>query len=106
VDLQTAREEPELQLAIRTVLNNISDTVAAELPGLPLPDIEALLRDPKTAVLTCLRQLAAASPRPLVVLFDEADGLVGRSMVSFLTQLRQGYIKRREVPFPHSMALI
>src|SRR5438105_3108848 len=29
-----------------------------------------------------------------------------RAMVSFLTQLRQGYIARTEMPFAHAMALI
>jgi hypothetical protein len=33
-----------------------------------------------------------------VVLFDEADGLVGEAMVAFLTQLRQGYIERSKLP--------
>jgi Endonuclease NucS len=41
-----------------------------------------------------------------VVLFDETDCLVGRSMVSFLTQLREGYIDREDTPYPHSVVLI
>jgi hypothetical protein len=40
------------------------------------------------------------------VLFDEADGLVGPAMVSFLTQLRQGYVARSELPFPASVVLV
>jgi hypothetical protein len=42
----------------------------------------------------------------MVVFIDEADCLVGAAMVSFLTQLRDGYIDRRKVPFPHSIALV
>ena len=38
--------------------------------------------------------------------FDEADCLVGATMVSFLTQLRDGYLARREAPFPQSIALV
>ncbi|WP_437292013.1 ATP-binding protein [Sorangium sp. So ce406] len=53
-----------------------------------------------------LRDLAARSDRPLVLLFDEADGLVGAAMVSFLTQLRQGYLDRSQTAFPSSVALI
>jgi hypothetical protein len=41
-----------------------------------------------------------------VLLFDEADGLVGRAMVSFLAQLRAGYLDRSREPFPSSVALI
>jgi hypothetical protein len=39
-------------------------------------------------------------------MIDEADGLVGDAMVSFLTQLRTGYIDRSTTPFPHSVMLI
>jgi hypothetical protein len=41
-----------------------------------------------------------------VLLCDEADGLVGEAMVSFLTQLRHGYIERSQVPFPASVVLV
>ena len=41
-----------------------------------------------------------------MVFFDEADCLVGAAMVSFLTQLRGGYLGRRGRPFPHSVALV
>jgi hypothetical protein len=37
-----------------------------------------------------------------VLLFDEVDGLVGEAMVSFLTQLRAGWID----PFPESVVLV
>ena len=107
VDVEMAREQPEPALAFRTVLNALDDAVKQALPGLgPPPDHEHLLQDPATAVQRYLRDLAARAPRPLVVLIDEADGLVGASMVSFLTQLRAGYIARRMAPFPCSVALI
>jgi hypothetical protein len=107
VDVETAREQPAPALAFRTVLNKLDDAVRQALPGLgPPADHERLLQDPATAVLRYLRDLTARAPRPLVVLIDEADGLVGESMVSFLTQLRDGYIARRRDPYPHSVALI
>lgn len=45
------------------------------------------------------QDLSARAPRPLVAFFDETDCLVGATMVSFLTQLRHGYLGRRKVPF-------
>ena len=42
----------------------------------------------------------------LVVLIDEADGLLGPAMISFLTQRRQGYIALSPTPFPHSIVLV
>ncbi len=106
IDIQTAREQPDPLRAFRTVLNNMKRAVRITLPDLPLPDVEGLLEDPALAILTYLGQLSAASLLPLVVLFDEADGLVGESMVLFLTQLRQGYIDRTQAPFPYSVALV
>jgi hypothetical protein len=107
VDVQTAREEPDPLAAFRTVLNRLDHAVKRALPALGVPSArEHLLESPKSAVLEYLQDLAARSPLPLVVLIDEADGLVGATMVSFLTQLRDGYIDRGNTPFPHSLALI
>jgi len=61
---------------------------------------------PQTMLLRYLSRLATVDARPLVMLFDEADGLVGEAMVSFLTQLRQGYIERSKIPFPASVVLV
>ena len=108
VDLQTAREQPDAALAFRTVRNELDRALARDLPGVTakVPAPEDLLKDPATVVLRHLGALSQQMPRPLVIFFDEADGLVGQTMVSFLTQLRAGYIDRSDVPFPHSVALI
>jgi hypothetical protein len=50
--------------------------------------------------------LCAKLDRDLVVFFDEADCLIGRSLLSFLSQLRLGYLERDLTPFPRSIALI
>ncbi len=44
--------------------------------------------------------------RPLVIFFDEADCLSGTTLISFLRQLRSGYINRTLMPFVHSIALV
>ncbi len=44
--------------------------------------------------------------KPLVVLFDEADCLSNGTLITFLRQLRSGYIDRPDVPFVHSLALV
>jgi hypothetical protein len=107
VDLQTARGQPDSAKAFRTVLNKLDMAIDLGLPTLAKPEHDPLLRDPATAVLRYLAALAAAAaPRPLVVFFDEADGLVGETMVSFLTQLRDGYLARSKTAFPRSVALI
>ncbi|MDR2577296.1 MAG: AAA-like domain-containing protein, partial [Chitinispirillales bacterium] len=44
--------------------------------------------------------------KPLVIFFDEADCLGGETLITFLRQLRDGYISRGTVPFLHSTALV
>ncbi|MCL2074318.1 MAG: ATP-binding protein [Marinilabiliaceae bacterium] len=44
--------------------------------------------------------------KPLVIFFDEADCLTDATLISFLRQLRDGYINRSIAPFPNSIALV
>ena len=46
------------------------------------------------------------APKPLIVLFDEVDVLVGETMISFLRQLRGGFATRGIGKFPTSIALV
>lgn len=109
VDLQTAREQPDPARALAIILSELDRACARDLPSLDRPtadDAKELLAIPERALLGYLAKLAAASDRPLVLLFDEADGLVGPAVVSFLAQLRAGYLDRSREPFPSSIALI
>ncbi|MCA9708273.1 MAG: ATP-binding protein [Myxococcales bacterium] len=109
VDLETAREKPDVHRAMTAILAVFERALAWRHPELSRPssaEIDAMLARPSGALLAYLTQLAAADPRPLVLLLDEADGLVGEAMVSFLTQLRHGYIERSKVPFPASVVLV
>src|SRR5262249_37052084 len=94
-DIQTAREQPDPVRAFRTTLGERDATPPVHNKDLPRPgraDVEGMLKDPSRALKDYLARLSEGDPRPLVVLFDEADGLVGETMVSFLTQLRRGYM--------------
>jgi hypothetical protein len=109
VDLETAREQPDPKAALFTVLTIIDRTLHLHHADLARPDateVEAALRKPATALRDYFARLAALDERPLVLLFEEADVLVGPAMVSFLTQLRHGYIERSGVPFPASVVLV
>ena len=59
-----------------------------------------------SAVTDTLTMLCRRVGKPLVVFFDEADCLFGNVLVSFLRQLRDGYVNRARVPFPASIALV
>ena len=59
---------------------------------------------PGAALHTALTRWAAASPKPLVLLIDEIDALIGDALLSALRQLRAGYDLRPE-GFPQSVVL-
>jgi SpoVK/Ycf46/Vps4 family AAA+-type ATPase len=55
---------------------------------------------------TSLVQYCRSLDKPLVIFFDEADSLANGTLISFLRQLRDGYVNRAEAPFAHSIALV
>ena len=109
LDLQTARDQPEPGKAFALVFDRIEKALQFPHEGLRAAEsaqVAAWLENPESAVRNYLQFLSAQDPRPLVLLLDEADCLVGASMVSFLTQIRDGYIARRQNPFPSTIALV
>ena len=56
------------------------------------------------ALIDVLSRWAEVDPRPLVLLIDEIDTLIGDTLVSVLRQLRAGY-DQRPARFPHSVIL-
>ena len=70
-----------------------------ELRPPPFPDA------PEEQLLSvALRAWAQASPRPLVLVVDEIDSLVGQSLIGVLRQLRAGF-PARPAAFPWSVIL-
>ena len=59
---------------------------------------------PATALQEALSRWGGADRRPLVLLLDEVDALVGDALISLLRQLRAGYDERPE-RFPASVVL-
>lgn len=64
------------------------------------------MRDFNNALMESLSLFSAALDRPLVLLFDEADSLSDGTLISFLRQIRDGYVNRIIIPFVHSVGLI
>ncbi|MBI4648471.1 MAG: AAA-like domain-containing protein, partial [Bacteroidia bacterium] len=44
--------------------------------------------------------------KPLIIFFDEVDCLSNGTLITFLRQLRDGYVSRNRIPFLHSVALV
>ena len=62
------------------------------------------LRSPHEALLEVLKRWSASSKRPIVLLMDEVDALVGDTLISLLRQIRSGYAQR-PLNFPQSIIL-
>ena len=102
---QAARERVEAGMA--AVVQAIANAAAWRLED---TQVESLARRvlAETAGLggveTFLRQWCAQSPRPLVLLLDEVDALIGDTLISLLRQLRAGY-PQRPSHFPQTIIL-
>ena len=59
---------------------------------------------PHGALQEVLSRWAAADPKPIVLLIDEIDALVGDTLITVLRQLRAGYV-HRPLRFPQSVIL-
>ena len=102
---QAAREN--VAEAMRVILYQLESEEQATLAADALADIwpGALERaGPLGALRASLERWCMADPRPLVLLIDEIDTLVGDTLLSVLRQLRAGYPDRPR-RFPHSVIL-
>jgi hypothetical protein len=108
VDLQTARELSSPADAFPLIFNAFTRAlkVHPSLPTLPEKKGASWLKTPGSSLVELLAWLSSKSKKPLVLFLDEVDGLVGQTMVSFLTQLRDLYIGRPQQPAPHSLVLV
>ena len=102
---QTARED--VDRAMRAVLGRLASGARMTLGD---EFLEGVYRDlaakyvPDEVLLEALARWAEADAKPLVLLIDEIDMLIGDSLLSVLRQLRTGYHQRPR-SFPQSVVL-
>ena len=92
---------------MRTVLAEMALQASVTLGDETLEDLWPGLLErvgPGTALRHALLRWSMADPRPLVLMIDEIDALVGDTLLAVLRQLRTGYVDR-PVRFPHSIIL-
>lgn len=98
--------EPEVGLE-RMVGNMVSDLLDHPVFGpavAPFDPVKTSRVPRPKRFLSLLTRTAA--PKPLVVFFDEVDALADGTLITFLRELRDGYVNRDETPFPVSVALV
>ncbi|WP_295441885.1 AAA-like domain-containing protein [uncultured Thiodictyon sp.] len=102
---QAARERVEAGMA--AVVQVIANSATWRLGD---TQVDALAREvlqgtaPLASLEVFLTRWCAQSPRPIVLLLDEVDALVGDTLISLLRQLRAGY-EQRPGHFPQTVIL-
>ncbi|MEM6318595.1 MAG: AAA-like domain-containing protein [Bacteroidota bacterium] len=102
---QAARED--VTTAMRTIANSITSWHKFYLENSLLTDnrLRIVQESGSHAILTNLLEFwAENAEKPVVLLLDEVDALIGDTLISLLRQLREGYPKRPRA-FPISIVL-
>ena len=102
---QVARED--VASAMEIILDSLAARAQDALADRALAQIcdEVLAKSrPTNALFRALNRWSRSDRRPLVLLIDEIDALLGDSLLSVLRQLRSGYDLRPK-SFPHSIVL-
>ncbi|MDJ0835317.1 MAG: ATP-binding protein [Acidobacteriota bacterium] len=100
--LEEAQGIADAQEGIPFVVQAVQDAITDIGGSFPNPGE----RHYGSALRAGFNQFCATSPKPLVVMFDEVDCLSNTTLISFLRQLRKGYVERAKRPFIHSLALV
>ena len=102
---QPARED--VAAAMRAILSALARAARHALDDLFVTDVwRGILDDagPNDALGETLARWAESDPRPLVLMIDEIDALIGDTLLAVLRQLRAGYPERPR-RFPQSVIL-
>ena len=101
---QVARNN--ISSGIRIILTELHERLLASTEQLPdFDDVQIFTRsDPGKALNSYLKAVCQWLDKPLILLIDEIDALVGDTLISVLRQLRSGYDVRPET-FPQSVIL-
>ncbi|MDD9962280.1 MAG: AAA-like domain-containing protein [Gammaproteobacteria bacterium] len=102
VELDQSDQE-DVETAMRTILSSIA--LAADNESLDRAWLEALTTTgPHFALQKTLALWSESEPKPIVLMIDNIDALVGDTLLAVLRQLRAGYTNRPN-HFPQSVIL-
>jgi hypothetical protein len=95
----------------KEAMPEIIDSIKMTLLNSNIPNIENFGKNINnigfvSIVQSEISNLCKVLDKPLIILFDEADCLSNNTLISFLRQLRNGYIDRPDAPFAHTIALV
>jgi len=95
----------------KEAIPEIIDSLKIALLNSNIPNTENFAKNANSIGFTSILQFELSNfcktlNKPLVLFFDEADCLANGTLITFLRQLRNGYIDRPDIPFIHSLALV
>jgi len=95
----------------KEAMPEIIDVLKMAFYGSNIPKAELFAKEPSGIGFASLLQFELSKiskilDKPLIIFFDEADCLSESTLISFLRQLRNGFVSRTKVPFIHSLALV
>ncbi len=107
VSLESAQHFPEPEKGIPAILSNIY----FHLRKSKFPDKVKNFRlendnEINIVIYDLLSEVCELLSKPFILFFDEADCLSEGTLITFLRQLRNGYVNRDGIPFLHSVALV
>lgn len=105
--LESIEEIPESERGIPAIVKKFKAQISRHpiLRRYPFAQ-DADYTDFTNVLNTSLSWFCESLDKPLVVFIDEVDCLSNGTLITFLRQLRDGYIDRRTIPFVHSVALV
>ncbi|MDJ0840239.1 MAG: AAA-like domain-containing protein [Acidobacteriota bacterium] len=104
--VERARHIRDAAEGISAIVNALNDAVRRSPHTPDIPFAETRYEEYSGALQNSLTDYCAAVDKPFVIMFDEVDSLSHDTLLSFLSQLRNGYIERGLSPFVHSLALV
>ena len=107
VSLESCQGIDDPEKGIPAVVASIAMSLkyAESFRGVKL-DEDSLETSTNTMLRGYITECCRVLDRPLILLFDEIDCLAEGTLISFLRQIREGYINRSFSPFAHSLALV
>jgi len=95
--------DPAITNIVQTMLSNVKNTLKDKFDD---SESETLFKKngPRNGIFDIFSCLAQSLDKPLVLLVDEIDALVGNCLLAVLKQMRAGY-PSRPASFPHSVIM-
>ena len=103
--LESAQSINDPAQGIPAIISNVQTAVKYN-PSLPKTTEPPRTDHYYTALKEYLTDFCINLDKPLVILFDETDCLANGTLISFLRQIRDGYVNRSTISFVHSVGLI